>query len=134
MADASAGPSRLSRIAAAGIAIHIDDFGTGYSSLSYLQRLPVSTIKIDRQFVTRILEDAGDESIIRSVVALAHSLERMVVAEGVETEAQLERLSALSCDMVQGYLVAKPMDVADFQSWAAADSGRFVRQCSERPR
>jgi diguanylate cyclase (GGDEF)-like protein len=92
-----------------GTHLSIDDFGTGYSSFSYLRVLPVSELKVDRSFVTNLLEDERDEVIVRSTIDLGHNLGLRVVAEGVEDMATLDRLRLLGCDLVQGYGIAKPM-------------------------
>jgi diguanylate cyclase (GGDEF)-like protein/PAS domain S-box-containing protein len=93
-----------------GVELSIDDFGTGYSSLSYLKRFPVQRLKIDRAFVRDLGRDADSAAIVRSVVALGHGLSMRIVAEGVETEAQLDILRSLGCDEYQGFLFARPMD------------------------
>ena len=103
----------LTQLRALGVELSIDDFGTGYSSLSYLHRFPINTLKIDRSFVSRMLDNTENEEIVRTIVTLARSLEMNVVAEGVETRGQLEQLRALECDFGQGYLFAKPLPVAD---------------------
>jgi diguanylate cyclase (GGDEF)-like protein len=100
----------LERLRADGVELSIDDFGTGYSSLSYLQRFPVSTLKIDRSFVSRITESAGSAEIIRAIMHLGQTLGMNVVAEGVETEEQGAQLRALGCEFGQGYYFARPMD------------------------
>ena len=100
----------LERLRALGVELSIDDFGTGYSSLSYLQRFPVSTLKIDRSFVSRMTEHEGTAEIVRTIMQLAQNLGMDVVAEGVETEAQRARLRALECAFGQGYYFAKPLD------------------------
>jgi EAL domain-containing protein (putative c-di-GMP-specific phosphodiesterase class I) len=93
-----------------GVKISIDDFGTGYSSLSYLQTLPVDTIKIDQSFIRELQAGRGTGvSVVRAIIALAHSLNLMVVAEGVETQAQFDILSSLQCDVIQGFLLHRPM-------------------------
>ena len=92
-----------------GTHLSIDDFGTGYSSFRYLRVLPVSELKVDRSFVTNLLEDERDEVIVRSTIDLGHNLGLRVVAEGVEDMATLDRLRLLGCDLVQGYGIARPM-------------------------
>ncbi|MGO1462990.1 MAG: putative bifunctional diguanylate cyclase/phosphodiesterase [Marinobacter sp.] len=96
-----------------GISFALDDFGTGFSSLSHLQNLPISLVKIDKSFVQALGESAGAEHIIRAIISLAHSLQISVVAEGVETESQLEFLRQQHCDEIQGYYYARPMPWAD---------------------
>ena len=87
----------------------IDDFGSGYSSLSYLKRLPVDGIKIDRSFVLNMERDASDAVIVRSTIELGRSLGLSVVAEGVETAADLGRAEGLGCDMAQGFYLSRPV-------------------------
>jgi diguanylate cyclase (GGDEF)-like protein/PAS domain S-box-containing protein len=99
----------------AGIRVAIDDFGTGYSSLSYLTRFPVSALKIDRSFVADVLSDEADAAIVRTIIDMAHTLGFIVVAEGVETEAQATLLRSLGCEQAQGYYFARPMPEADFR-------------------
>lgn len=99
------------------IPLSIDDFGTGYSSLSYLQRLPMQFIKIDQSFVKNMLLSKESLMIVRSTIDLAHALGKKVVAEGVETQEQWDRLYELGCDIAQGYLIAKPMPAHDFLHW-----------------
>ncbi len=98
-----------------GIALSIDDFGTGFSSLAYLKKFPVKSLKIDRSFVTDVLEDSDNAVIASSIISLAHSLELQVVAEGVETEAQADWLAANKCDVAQGYLFGRPLPAAEME-------------------
>jgi diguanylate cyclase (GGDEF)-like protein len=104
----------LHRLRSLGVRLSIDDFGTGYSSLSYLKRFPVDIIKIDRSFVRDVSHDADDASIVTGIIALAHSLRLEVVAEGVETEAQLRFLKEQSCDLLQGYYLSQPVPAEVF--------------------
>ena len=92
-----------------GVSLSIDDFGTGYSSLSYIKRLPVQRLKIDQSFVQNLEHSANDEVIVRAIINLGHSLNLKVIAEGVESEGQLQRLRAFGCDEVQGHLVSPPL-------------------------
>ena len=91
-----------------GTTIAIDDFGTGYSSLSYLKRFAVDRLKIDRTFVRDIPRNANDTALAKSIIALGHSLNLSIVAEGVETQAQRELLASFGCDEVQGFLFSAP--------------------------
>ena len=112
---------RLDRIAALGVSICIDDYGTGYSSLGYLHRLPIHALKIDRLFVTDMRNGEHDAIIVRSTIALAHSLGLIVVAEGVEDGETLEMLVGMGCDQVQGYHLSMPLppeQLAMFESTA----------------
>jgi len=110
MADAEKSAGMLSGLKALGVGLDIDDFGTGYSSLSRLQSFCVDTLKIDRIFVSRMDSDRETYEIVRVIINLAHSLGLKVVAEGVETRAQLELLKDLGCERAQGYLFSKPVD------------------------
>src|SRR5262249_32874619 len=99
----------LSRLHALGCRLAIDDYGTGYSSLAYLRRLPVDELKIDKSFVLNMARDASDTMIVRSTIELAHNMGLTVVAEGVDDEGALDRLRSLGCDMVQGFLLSRPL-------------------------
>ncbi|MGN6316275.1 putative bifunctional diguanylate cyclase/phosphodiesterase [Trinickia sp.] len=99
----------LEQLTAIGIRFAVDDFGTGYSSLAYLQRFPLAKLKIDRSFVENLLTSRNDQAIVSAVVGLAQTLELELVAEGVETEAQRQLLTAMGCDHIQGWLVCKAL-------------------------
>jgi diguanylate cyclase (GGDEF)-like protein/PAS domain S-box-containing protein len=119
-------PERISKMVSdvcdKGVGLHLDDFGTGYSSLSALLQFPVQALKIDRGFINPGAdEDGSNQAIVRSTIALAHSLSLEVVAEGIETSAQLDNLRALGCECGQGYLFARPLSAGDaeklFETW-----------------
>jgi diguanylate cyclase (GGDEF)-like protein len=118
MDDPERALNTLNRLHAMGLKLSIDDFGTGYSSLAYLKRLPVDELKIDKSFVMNMESDLQDAKIVRSTVDLAHNLGLNVVAEGVENAKSWKLLAGLSCDEVQGYLVARPMPSSQFPQWA----------------
>lgn len=111
MDDIEKGTAMLFQLRALGVRLSIDDFGTGYSSLSYLHRFPIDTLKIDRSFVTRIVNDKENIEIVRTILMLAENLGMDVVAEGVETQEQMALLRQLSCQSGQGYFFSKPMRV-----------------------
>jgi diguanylate cyclase (GGDEF)-like protein/PAS domain S-box-containing protein len=112
MVDVTASIATLHHLSTHGMRISVDDFGTGYSSLSYLRQLPITTVKIDRSFVDKVATDADTAAITSAIIAMAHRLKLTVIAEGVETEAQLEYLRAEDCDAVQGYLCSPPLPAA----------------------
>jgi diguanylate cyclase (GGDEF)-like protein/PAS domain S-box-containing protein len=97
-----------------GVKLAIDDFGTGYSSLSYLKRFPVDYVKIDQTFIRDLTPGSEDAAITRAIIAMAHSLELKVVAEGVETQSQMDFLKSQRCDEIQGYLISKPVPAEQF--------------------
>jgi diguanylate cyclase (GGDEF)-like protein len=118
----------LEALRSSGVGVSIDDFGTGNASIEYLTTLPASEIKIDRSFITDILEDTRAEAIVRSTIDLARNLELTVVAEGIETEAVLEHLAALGCDVGQGCLVSRPLSAEELTPQL---SGAFELTASE---
>jgi EAL domain-containing protein (putative c-di-GMP-specific phosphodiesterase class I) len=105
----------LEQLDSLGVHIAIDDFGTGYSSLAYLKEFPVRTLKIDRSFVKDLPLDAGALAITRAVIAMGHSLEMLVVAEGIETIEQQACLASMGCDVLQGYYFGRPVDARSFE-------------------
>ncbi|MES9937544.1 MAG: EAL domain-containing protein, partial [Sedimenticola sp.] len=102
-----------------GIKISLDDFGTGYSSLSYLKKLPITKLKIDQSFVRNLPDDEEDASITKSIIALAHSLNLDLIAEGVESEEQKDFLVSNGCENIQGYYYARPMPADDLEVFLA---------------
>lgn len=120
MEDPKRASARLRELRASGVRISVDDFGTGYSSLSNLKHLPVDEVKIDRSFVTHMVEDSEDDAIVASIVQLVQRLGMSVVAEGVETAEVLERLTELGCNTAQGYFMSKPLEAAALRTWYCA--------------
>jgi diguanylate cyclase (GGDEF)-like protein/PAS domain S-box-containing protein len=116
MEDATAALDILRALKEIGVQLAIDDFGTGYSSLSYLQRFPLDILKIDQSFVETLGVEAGGDEIVSAVIDLAHALGLKVVAEGVETTAQLQILRSLGCDLAQGFLFSRPLPAEDIGS------------------
>jgi len=106
---------KLHELKLMGIHVAIDDFGTGYSSLNYLKRFPIDTLKIDKTFVADVCKDPHDTAIVQAIINLGHALDLTVIAEGVETKEQLQYLSALGCDVVQGFLFSKALSASAFE-------------------
>jgi EAL domain-containing protein (putative c-di-GMP-specific phosphodiesterase class I) len=116
--DANASTATLRELALLGVGLAIDDFGTGPSALSDMRHLPVADLKIDRSFIDGIVASRSDEAIARTIVTLAHSLGMRVIAEGVETPEQAQKLRALGSDRLQGYFISRPLPAADFERFA----------------
>jgi EAL domain-containing protein (putative c-di-GMP-specific phosphodiesterase class I) len=104
-----ASTKKLGQLKEMGVRLALDDFGTGFSSLTYLRNLPVETLKIDKAFIDKILEDRMQKDFVRSIIDMAHTIGLQVTAEGVESEVQLEALAQFGCDSVQGYIFSKPV-------------------------
>ena len=117
MHDAARALAVLDELADMGLSLAIDDYGTGYSSLGYIKRLPVNEIKIDKSFVTHLATSEEDNILVRSTIELGHNLGLSVTAEGVEDEESLRRLRAYGCDSVQGYLVSRPVPLAELEAF-----------------
>jgi EAL domain-containing protein (putative c-di-GMP-specific phosphodiesterase class I) len=115
--------ARLRALRACGLHLAVDDFGVGYSSLARIHALPLSTIKIDRSFVSGLGVSAGAETVVGTVISLASQLDMATVAEGVETPDQAAALAAMGCDVAQGYLYARPLDHAEFTAYLQANTG-----------
>jgi diguanylate cyclase (GGDEF)-like protein len=114
LGDDEAALRTLNQLRDLGVRISLDDFGTGYSSLSYLHRFPISRIKIDRSFICKLPEDPGSASIVRAIAQLGESLDMKITAEGIETAEQFSFIAEQGCDHVQGFLISRPVKIADF--------------------
>jgi len=130
--DSSSCVHALRLLRAAGVRIAIDDFGTGFSSLSRLSELPIDTLKIDRVFTSRLPTDRRSCTLVSTIIGLAHAFDMTTVAEGVETQAQLDYLVREGCDESQGYLHSRPLPRSDLESWligvgSAATDGSDLR-------
>jgi EAL domain-containing protein (putative c-di-GMP-specific phosphodiesterase class I)/CheY-like chemotaxis protein len=124
MSEPEEAAQMLRNLKSFGVRLAVDDFGTGYSSLAYLKRFPIDALKIDRAFVRDCITDPGDAMIACAVINLAHSLNLKAVAEGVETEAQLNFLRSHGCDQIQGYFLARPLHI-EHATKAIADGVRL---------
>ena len=127
MEDPGGALETMFRLKELGVELFIDDFGTGYSSLSYLQKLPVSSLKIDQSFVGSMLANTSSAVIVRSTIELGHNLGLGVVAEGVETQALWNSLEQLGCDTAQGYFVSRPVPAEGFATWLGNSPWRADR-------
>jgi EAL domain-containing protein (putative c-di-GMP-specific phosphodiesterase class I) len=110
-----------------GVRFSIDDFGTGYSSLSVLRSLPVNVLKVDRSFVKGVADDERDAGLAQAIVALAHGLDLETIAEGVETSEQAERLSAMGCRYLQGFLFSPPLPSAELEALLASAPAELLK-------
>ena len=108
----------LARLRLGGVNLSIDDFGTGFSMMRQLKRMPANELKIDQEFIRGLGHDNDAEVIVRKTIEIGHELGMKVVAEGVETAAQLHMLSALNCDVAQGYLFSRPLTAVDIAAWS----------------
>jgi len=122
MVDTEVTIATLAELKGLGVQVAIDDFGTGYSSLAYLKRFPLDVVKIDQTFTAGLGEDAVDSEIVAAVVRLAAARGVSVIAEGVETPRQRRILDDLGCPLMQGYLVARPLDADDFLAFWASEA------------
>jgi diguanylate cyclase len=131
--DPATAIQHLNRFAEIGVAISIDDYGAGLSSLAYLKQLPARELKIDKLFVTQLSSSHRDPLIVRSTIDLAHALEMEVVAEGVETPTSLALLSVMGCDMVQGFLISRPLSLPALLTYLQTAKHRELMEQSRRP-
>lgn len=131
--DSDAELKKLAVLRAAGVRIAIDDFGTGYSSLGRLSELPIDTLKIDRSFVCRLPHDHSGKTLVRTIIDLARAFDMNTVAEGVETLDQLNALSEMGCDQLQGYLMSKPVPRDDFATLLERGNGDLLLPAEPSP-
>jgi EAL domain-containing protein (putative c-di-GMP-specific phosphodiesterase class I) len=122
MSNAETSVALLEELSAVGVLLSIDDFGTGYSSMSYLQRFPIDKLKIDRSFISDVVTNPDDASIVRAIISLAHGLRLKVIAEGVESAQQLHLLKTMGCDQYQGYFRSPAVPALDVERIVNQDS------------
>lgn len=124
MQRVSEAPVILANLRGHGVSISIDDFGTGFSSLAYLQEINAQTLKIDKRFINDCVTNKGSAQLVRSIIAMGHALDMQLIAEGVETKAQLGLLKKLHCEYYQGYLFSKALPMKDFEALLTRESGQ----------
>jgi EAL domain-containing protein (putative c-di-GMP-specific phosphodiesterase class I) len=132
VSDPDRAVTALERMVDLGLSLSVDDFGTGYSSLARLRNLPVHEVKIDREFVRYVANSPEDLAIVRAVINLGHDLGLRVVAEGVEDEASWRILQSLDCDLIQGYLLARPMAAEDMTRWLAEHFASYATKLHQQ--
>lgn len=123
--DINHSADELQRLAAAGVTITVDDFGTGYSSLQYLHKLPISHLKLDQSFVSRLPDDQDAVHILQAAVSLAHKMKMKTIAEGVESERIMSFLKHIDCDIAQGYFISRPVEREQFIHWYQSHQGQL---------
>ena len=116
----------LNELKAMRVKLSIDDFGTGYSSLSYLKKFPINTLKIDQSFVRSIEKDSDNAAIVTAIITLAKTLNLNVIAEGVETEAELDFFKGKNCEIIQGYIYSHPLTLEDFLEFLQKNTVRMA--------
>jgi EAL domain-containing protein (putative c-di-GMP-specific phosphodiesterase class I)/FixJ family two-component response regulator len=126
MQDINSAIATMSKLQSLGVKIAIDDFGTGYSSLIYLKNLPINTLKIDRYFIHNVANDFQKSAITRALIQMAHNLNLDVVAEGVETEVELDFLRQYNCNSMQGFLFSRPLPAAEFENFLLTNKCLYV--------
>ena len=122
----------LHQLSSLGVFISVDDFGTGYSSMNYLKSFPIDALKIDRSFINDLPHDSNDAAITMAIIALAHSLDLSVIAEGIETQAQLDFLQKNHCDEIQGFFISHPLTEEEFTAWLSEYQDNMIGKSSVR--
>jgi EAL domain-containing protein (putative c-di-GMP-specific phosphodiesterase class I) len=118
--------AKMRELCALGLSFSIDDFGTGYSSLSYIQMLPLAELKIDKAFVNELTSSHRSEAIVKAIISLGHSMGIIIVSEGVETRAQKDRLLAMGCTLLQGYLITRPIECDELETLVVSRFGALA--------